>query len=688
MATINIDGIGQVEIPDNQTWATEETQKKIEYLLLQNSKKSTKEKFKNEFGSKNQPGTFGHGLDQSAKSFGALVEESRAYRAEVKSNTRGLIEFGKGLLGSNQTFSTLNPLIEKTSGVMSELAAGIPVLGGVLGAAIGAVSEVRMALNDVLSAQIVQYDTFARAGMSASRSLIDLQSQALQNRISLETLAGVTTTSAEGIIALGGNFDAGVQKFLKTQSYLQEMDGNMLEKLGFTVDQQAAFLSEFIDNNRNNLLLQRMDQDQLNKAVGDTAKNMRILAEFTGADVQAQREAAMRNAADIAFQARLAELPTDTANNIRMFVDQLAAIDPSGVLTQAFKEQFSTFGGIVTSQSGILQGQLSNVGVSLEDFASKIEQGEDPKTVLADFIQSSAKIMTDGNTTFLAQLSLVEGASGELVTVSQGLVSSLARFAGKDVEEELKQATENVENVSENIDEFNLAMVEGRQELQKVLGNLSSAILKEGEGLLEWQANNVGGIAGALEQILDTDAGIMEISAGIVNLITESALGVGTDDIGSGSYNILRNLQNFFLSPFGGNQTYDKLIGINQKQFGGNLFPGMTSLVGEAGPELIKMGSSMGEVLNNSTTTDIMSAAAGIVEAMKTDMSAGGGNLSNTIQKMQESAPMLQSSMSQLGNDMQQRTVDLLSGIAKDQSDVKKLLGRILPKAMSGNGYF
>ena len=41
---------------------------------------------------------------------------------------------------------------------------------------------------------------------------------------------------------------------------------------------------------------------------------------------------------------------------------------------------------------------------------------------------------------------------------------------------------------------------------------------------------------------------------------------------------------------------------IFKRQMGGGLFPGMTALVGEAGPELLSIGNSFGEVMNSKDT--------------------------------------------------------------------------------------
>ena len=89
---------------------------------------------------------------------------------------------------------------------------------------------------------------------------------------------------------------------------------------------------------------------------------------------------------------------------------------------------------------------------------------------------------------------------------------------------------------------------------------------------------------------------------------------------------------------------------------GGTIMPNTTSLVGEMGPELITTGNAGGEVVNNATTSDIMGAANAVMNGI-------GGNNSN-------------------------QTLEALQSIARDQSDTKRLLQKILPKAMTSNGFF
>jgi hypothetical protein len=95
-------------------------------------------------------------------------------------------------------------------------------------------------------------------------------------------------------------------------------------------------------------------------------------------------------------------------------------------------------------------------------------------------------------------------------------------------------------------------------------------------------------------------------------------------------------------------------------ELGGNFQAGDFSMVGERGPELVRFGSN-GEVINNATTQDIMGAANQVANNI--------GNNNNNI-------------------DYSQQTLDVLTTMAREQSDTKRLLQKILPKAMASNGYF
>lgn len=659
--TIEIPGIGPIKLSDQNSWAKEETQLRIEKLL---SKDDPQKPLKDAVDPKGQkPGSFGSGLKEQAKELLKSKDFQKRLSSEIQYATDSTIGLAKAIFGGERSFNTLNPIIGGISDAFAGLLEEIPFLGGVLGGTVAAISKVRQELNDILTGTVQKFDTLGQAGLESSESLLLLQAQAAKGRIGLDTLIGATTQASQGLISLEGNFTAGVKRFMDLQQGILTREDNLLEKLGLNVEDQAAFISEFIEANRNNALLNTMSQNELSDAVFESAKNMRILAEFTGVDIQAQKEAMMQQATDMAFQARLLELSRsgreDEANAIREFVGRLAAQDPSGVLTQRFKEQFSTFEGVVTEQSGVLEMLLQQSGIDVAAIAMDVKNGTIDVVDAVTKVLSGAEQALNADTTFAAQLSMIDGGANTLSTVAQGLIAALGRFSGQDVAANAERARDNVNNTGDVISEFNLGLVEGRQKIQESIAELESAILLGSQGLIQLAIDSNQKLAEGFGKIIEGakvgDIGI--IAQGLVQVVGESIV--------PGSSNIFskenfKSLFSFDPNPSDPNSpTYNLFDGkVESNQLGGDLMPGDLSIVGEAGPELIKAGPGGNEIINNATSSNIMGAAGAVMDNV------------NGI------------------NTMGQQTLDVLTAISRDTAENKKLLQRILPKAVMADGYF
>jgi len=143
---------------------------------------------------------------------------------------------------------------------------------------------------------------------------------------------------------------------------------------------------------------------------------------------------------------------------------------------------------------------------------------------------------------------------------------------------------------------------------------------------------------------------------------------------------------------------------------GGGLFPGMTALIGEAGPELVSIGNSFGEVLNSKDTKNVMGNMKSLMDSLAPALQSG--DLSSVVSQVEGMAPELESSMKSMSGQIQSKVnetgaVDRLQSTmhkatsefqkesmnyaAQNQQTlvkIEKLLKDLLPKAMSGNGYF
>ena len=136
----------------------------------------------------------------------------------------------------------------------------------------------------------------------------------------------------------------------------------------------------------------------------------------------------------------------------------------------------------------------------------------------------------------------------------------------------------------------------------------------------------------------------------------------------------------------------------------------MTALVGEAGPELVSMGKSFGEVMNSKDTQNLMGNMKSMMDGIMPALQSG--DMGSVISQMEGMAPELESSMKTMSGQIQSKVnetgaVDRLESTmnkatsefqkesmnyaAQNQQTlvkIEKLLKDLLPKAMSGNGYF
>ena len=723
---LDIEGIGKVRIPREASWATEDTQLRIEKLLG-----GTRDPVKDAIDADGKkPGSFGSGLKKSAKEFLKSSDAQKEFAYRIQSAGSGTVDFTKNLLQGERGFASLNPIIGTISGAFADLVSTIPVVGGALGGAIGTISKVRQELNVFLDGFLDKFDTLAQSGLQGSKSLIDLQIAARDGRISLDTLIGATTQASAGLIALEGNFTRGVEKFIKTQTALAAMEGNMLEKLGLNVDDQAAFISEFIQNNRNNAMLNNMSQGELNKTVFDTAKNMRILAEFTGSDIQSQREAAIANASDMAYQARLLELSNagreDEVVRIQNFVNAITDADPSGVITQRFKEEFSTFGGVVSEQSGVLDAILSKSGVNVDSLASQVQNGTIDTVDAVAKILSSAEQALSTDTTFAAQLSMIDGGANTLSTVAQGLIQALGRFTDGDVETAAAEAKNNVENINAKFSDFSKGLVEGRKGIQTALATLEQALLESSEGLIQMSLRSNIAMADGLTDIIEgAQLGDVDLIAqGMVTVIGEGVV----PGLGEKLKENLKDIGNIFKLLTG-------TVGLAE---GGTMAANSLAVVGEEGPELIGT-DRIAQVLSNPDTRKIVEEfgamagyiddpfvketrsyhpATSIVYSNQIDMSddllnkLGGMDINTVVQAyeamnnagagskkgakstdLRDQKVNLEDEIGDIhfgeeSTDTQDQYGNYLAQNNETLTKIEKLLKNILPKALSGNGYF
>lgn len=105
--------------------------------------------------------------------------------------------------------------------------------------------------------------------------------------------------------------------------------------------------------------------------------------------------------------------------------------------------------------------------------------------------------------------------------------------------------------------------------------------------------------------------------------------------------------------------------GFKELAIGGTGYTNDMAMVGERGPELVRFGQ-MGEVINNRTTSDIMSAASGIVEAVSSNTNTTTAQPQNIVQ------PANMVDNNNISDDILKQISDILNTSNTIQSNILK----------------
>lgn len=684
-------------------WATEATMAQLVTALkgispgsIQNLNKS--------IGKKNNPRTFTGALHQSTTELSKLNNSSDRYRKAIDKakNTlsSGAMNVADSIANSSGKFSDLNAVIDISTGLFSSVLNIIPVVGDGLGELIEGFGDFRKSLNEVSDTVTGFVMDFQKIGMDGSTSILELSSQALQSRINLEILSKVMRDNTQGFTALFGNIDAGAQSFLRMQKLLVSGPGaSKLEKFGMTVDEVAEFLGEFVEvRKRTNLLVGR-DEVQIANATFDLAKNMRILKEFTGEDIDEQRKALIDLARNEAFMARIRQLQregrTQEAERILQFVGMLkqSGMDQAADM---FIDKFSIFGETVSTETALMETMFREAG-GINDIVNKVISGnQDILDIYGEFIAKGKRVVDSGNTDFLAQLGFADPSSPIAVIAQE--FGKFAPYVG-DVATFLENAKQNADNIDADMNATNKSLLDGAAELDRIMKEIMNTIVQNSDKIFDFVLDDAKSLALGFKQIAEGD-----FIKGLANLLITGATGIPTD-FGSGStnygsYDDINNMDllNLHLnSPVG--PAYTPGLALGGPTFGNSLYT-----VGEQGKEgLYLTPGSTGYVFNNGDYRKMVGLS---------NLKSSGGNArtsgtSSTLNGEQSITAMLQNGMGSMRKELDAmknrssvgatQTANLsgnMTGRAKggavagELSSINRNLKKLLAKASSKAGYY
>ena len=722
MADIDIPGVGKIQLDDKAQWATEMTQEKVLKELRDMQGKTTS--LSKSISSNHKPldKTLEQLTEKEQKRLDRLTNTVDAFKNVVgglSSVIKGLADTmaanNRRLSDANALFrgvtDTIGPLITTASTVTGTAAAGPLgagfglVIGKILEGTLTAINDIQEPIREAMDNQIMALMPLTKAGFDATTEIDKLQVSVLRNRLNLDEFTAGVLQSRDGLLALGGGLDRGANLFMNTIGELVTGNNFALEKLGLGVEDVIANFDAVLETNKRTGIFR--DQD-LTKTTTALIKNYRILGEITGATIDEQREAAMEQARDTRFNARLIQLVNedreDEAIALKKYVDAMFQISEDAGNTA--KERASEFGTAVTVATNLFTSFIdpnNEIGAAVNAILSGQTNDEFIQSLVAGQTQLFTKAMQDDTMLSAAQLGFT-GENNPFIQLANNMVGDFAKFMDRDLITELGMAQENTKDITENLSNYNQELITTNAEFDRTLKLTKGFVIETADSAAVFDAalKTIDDISINLAQIgdpdrslamkaVDTGGIVVDTMIGTIkNLYIENTKGAGDSVKG---WSPLGNIQD--LVP---------------KQFGGSLFPGMTALVGEAGPELISMGNSFGEVMKNEDTQNLFGNMKSMMDSL-----AGGlqsGDISGTVSKMQEMAPSFESSLQKIGGqvesqiggsqylanleatmskantDFQKQSVDYAAQNQVTLEKIEKLLSRILPKALSGNGYF
>ena len=548
----------------------------------------------------------------------------------------------RSIASADGSFESLGGVVDFAADTIQNTFGRLPIIGGFISATAAATAEITKLRLTFMDLQKETFQTLAASGFRLDRNLGEIITTVLQANISVDQFNRIVATNADGLRVFGGTIGNAAEEFssrLRDLTSEESEVGMGLRLLGLGSNDIAEEFADFIQANRNNARLLSLDSNVLNKALQDRIKSERVIAEITGISAQEQRQQQLQLATDAAFQAALAAFPADQRDVLTTFVSGL-----KGPVAEAAK-QLLAFGTITDEQTALLEASAPGLVNALQTEIDVIAGGaRDADASIARILQVGAQSVD--SLTELTKLGFIDprfvGSLGEFFLQIQRSQAQLEllnssqekfgrTFADQDelvgfINQEYKKQFDLAKNLaaegkltiealtaSGEIDKETARIIQQAAEVEDAVGAFQSQIF-------DTLSTNFEGLTNITVALVDAFGDLLEKAGVPKSQITAAAGGFDrTDTFGQVAKLGKRDLftkdgQLYFYNP--NKEEMELFTGtVLNNQLGGPFANNTLSMVGEGGPELVRFGQ-MGEVVNNATTTEIMGAAKGIIDAM------------------------------------------------------------------------
>ena len=372
-------------------------------------------------------------LQKIAQSMGISIQNDRQ---ETKSNKDLSSAIKKGNSDEDKNFARLNKNIKSMNALSaasalnrssgSETLSGLAGKDGILGAmgltAMGAQVGTLFGIMEEFGSAL---GALRRTGGGLSVDLLQLQDDASNVGLDMQTLSKITVENGNAIRSLGVNTADGTNQFLSLTSSLREATRDM-GFFGMGTKEMSTMLIDEIElrrSTRNEAFLEAGARDQLVASMTKSLKLNEVMAGLTGQDVQDRikaRNEFRKDAVVAAVRSKMTQKQIDAQNELVSGLAGLGSIGAAGgPIQQAI---INTIGGVNMDYKNTAFTELANAaqpfGINLREIledAARAVQGEvDPETmtsVAADLVNQFANIDISGTKITERALTGQEGAA-------------------------------------------------------------------------------------------------------------------------------------------------------------------------------------------------------------------------------------------------------------------------------------
>ena len=471
----------------------------------------------------------------------------------------------------------LNTAIDVTADFAGGLASAIPVFGGLIKGAVDATAALAKLANDAFADQLQKnvdaLREYAKTGVGFSNGLTGMQNAAQQAGLGIKDFSqGVTRVKSDlNLLGMAGGDAA--ERLAKNLGQLAKKGPGGLPslrdeifKMGYSYEQQIDVAASYMANMQASGKLEKMSKEELAKGTRDYARDLKVLADFTGKDALKVQERARMATYRAVIQQRL----DDTQQ--KRYTAGIGALEK--MPTKSVEAQQALTQMILTGTTNIEGFTMGPQRKMIEQMAKDITSGT------GDVMNNTAAFMSQAQTELRADLS--QGAMGFSKTMGVGGAAGAFSETG-DAILGMGKVTANQTKTSKDANESMATSFDKLSNSLAQLYDVSQNYKVQMEGFLnshlDWYAEKLkNAFKIASDTILDT----MGLGDGV---------GGGTDKQKRSQRENTRQRANPYATgpDFGPTEEeLDEWVR-KRKKFagGGKLGAGEIGIAGEAGPELI-----------------------------------------------------------------------------------------------------